>query len=92
MLGNHRLVTLTGAGSPGKTRLAIAIANQVAGAFPDGVAFVDLASTSDDEGVASTIASALGLSADLTDAPVERLSTYLSTRTVLCLLDNCEHS
>ena len=61
LLADNRLVTLTGAGGVGKTRLAIQVAAQLAGEFGDGVGYVDLAPINDPELVPLTVARALGL-------------------------------
>jgi predicted ATPase/DNA-binding SARP family transcriptional activator len=92
LLADHRLVTLTGAGGCGKTRLAIEVAEQIAADFPDGVRFVDLATATADSQVADAVMDALGLAMrpDASD-PLTRLGAYLADREVLCVLDNCEH-
>jgi non-specific serine/threonine protein kinase len=85
------LLTLTGPGGVGKTRLALAVAEDVADRFADGVIWVDLAPLSDLTHVASAVASVLGI-ARVTDDPVEaQLARYLRSRQTLLLLDNCEH-
>jgi predicted ATPase/DNA-binding XRE family transcriptional regulator len=84
-----RLVTLTGPGGVGKTRLAVEVASQLTEAFPDGVTFVDLASLRGAHLVLPTIAQSLGLRPA---GPVhEALRTFLAPRRVLLLLDNFEH-
>ena len=86
-----RLVTLTGPGGIGKTRLAIATAHEVEAFFPDGIAFVDLAPIRKPRLVVPAIAAALGIP-DSGDAPLQtRLGHALSRRRVLLLLDNVEH-
>jgi len=91
LLGGARLVTLTGAGGVGKTRLALAIAEELDEGFADGVAFVDLAPISHPEAVASAVARTLGIR-DEGDLPlVERLANALRHREVLLVLDNFEH-
>jgi predicted ATPase/DNA-binding CsgD family transcriptional regulator len=86
-----RLVTLTGPGGTGKTRLAIEVATQLAEAFPDGVVFVDLAPLSHPDHVVPAIARALGLR-DLGERPVrEGVYEWLGPRHGLLLLDNFEH-
>ncbi len=85
----HRLVTLTGAGGAGKTRLAIEVA--AATAFPDGVCFVDLAPITQPELVPVTAERALGLPGQSGRPAMEVLRRYLRERETLILLDNCEH-
>ncbi len=85
------LLTLTGPGGVGKTRLALAVAEDVAGAFAEGVIWVDLAPLSNPTHVPSTVASALGI-AQASDDPIEaQLARYLRSRQLLLLIDNCEH-
>ncbi|WP_405796863.1 BTAD domain-containing putative transcriptional regulator [Streptomyces sp. NBC_01506] len=98
LLSTARLVTLTGAGGVGKTRLALAAAGRVADTyasdFRDGVQLVELAGrrTDDPNDIAEAIASALGLRDDAgTPAPADQLSTALRDRRTLLILDNCEH-
>jgi predicted ATPase/class 3 adenylate cyclase len=92
LVSEHRLVTLTGVGGCGKTRLALEAARAMAAQFRDGVRFVDLAVVTDPDGVVDAAARALGL----VDSPgigdrVVRVAEHLRGRAVLCLLDNCEH-
>jgi predicted ATPase/transcriptional regulator with XRE-family HTH domain len=85
-----RLLTLTGPGGVGKTRLALRVAAELAGSHAEGVAFVSLAALSDPELVAPTIAAALGLH-DAGDVPiVERLVHRLRDADLLLVLDNFE--
>jgi predicted ATPase len=84
------LVTLTGTGGVGKTRLAIQVAADLASRFADGVAFVSLASLKDPELVELTVARALGVSEADGQAIGERLLEYLRPRQLLLLLDNTE--
>jgi predicted ATPase/DNA-binding CsgD family transcriptional regulator len=85
-----RLLTMTGPGGTGKTRLAVQVAAEVAGSFADGVAFVTLAATSDPRLVLPTIAQALGLGeSPVADFPA-RLREALRERNQLLLLDNFE--
>jgi predicted ATPase/DNA-binding CsgD family transcriptional regulator len=85
------LVTLTGPGGSGKTRLCIALAEAVAGDYPDGVYFVPLAPVHDPGLMPSTIAQSIGLQ-DARDRPLmEYLVSQLAGRQVLIVLDNFEH-
>ena len=89
--GDFQLLTLTGPGGVGKTRLAIEIAGQVAGDFADGVVFVDLAPLRDPGLVLSAVARRLGVDErDATPLP-ELLAAALRARNLLILLDNFEH-
>jgi len=85
-----RLLTLTGPGGVGKTRLAIRIAAEAADAFPDGVRFVGLAALADPALVAPTIAHALGVREAGEEPLGERLAAHLRDRRLLLLLDNVE--
>jgi predicted ATPase/DNA-binding CsgD family transcriptional regulator len=85
------LLTLTGPGGVGKTRLALAIAGEALPSFADGVAWVDLAPLADPALVAPTVAGALGLTPAPGAAPAEELVRHLRPRQALLLLDNCEH-
>jgi predicted ATPase len=88
-----RLVTLTGPGGVGKTRLALAAAERLAGErrFADGVAFVDLSPISDPKMVPSAVSRALGLPEAGERLPVDRLRSALQRRSLLLALDNFEH-
>ena len=85
-----RLLTLTGPGGVGKTRLAIAVAATMVDAYPDGVVFVDLTPVTDSSLVIATIAAVLGVRESAEQRLVETLSTFLSPKRVLLILDNCE--
>ncbi len=91
LLWHHRLLTLTGPGGIGKTRLALQVAAEVATRFPDGLYFVDLAPVADAALVSETIAHTL----NLTDAPnlplPTRLQKALQDKQILLILDNFEH-
>jgi predicted ATPase len=85
-----RLMTLTGPGGVGKTRLAIAAASEVSGDFPDGVAFINLAPLADPDLVVASIAGALGLRDMGTRSLYDRLVDVLIGRRMLLVLDNFE--
>src|SRR5215211_998060 len=85
------LVTLTGPGGVGKTRLALAVAHDLAGSFADGVCFVPLDPIRDPGLLVATIAQVLGLR-EMGGRPLkERLFAYLRDRQMLLILDNFEH-
>ena len=86
-----RLVTLTGPGGVGKTRLAIRVATEVANDFPDGVWFVALAPVRDATLVAATLAQTLGIGETPTRSIEEGLRAFLRERRALLVLDNLEH-
>ena len=91
LLQSSCLVTLTGPGGSGKTRLCIALAAEIAGDYPDGVYFVPLAPVRDPGLVPSSIAQSIGLQ-DARDRPLmEHLVTQLRERQLLIVLDNFEH-
>ncbi len=93
-LAENRLVTLTGAGGVGKTRLAIQVSAQVAGEssqFPQGVWYVDLAPITDPELVPLTVARALGLPDQPGRSTMDTLLRFVRDRHLLVVLDNCEH-
>jgi non-specific serine/threonine protein kinase len=85
-----RLITLTGAGGCGKTRLALRVARHVGDAFPDGVWFVDLAALREPTLVPTSIAAALGLVESGRHPAAAVLRLALRQRTLLLILDNCE--
>src|SRR3972149_709610 len=90
LLAESRLLTLTGPGGTGKTRLSLQLAAEAIDAFPAGVFFVALGPISDHTLVAGTIASVLGIQ-DVGGAPIEqRLADYLAPRRLLLVLDNFE--
>jgi len=91
LLGDTRLLTLTGPGGSGKTRLALAVASGVGGGFEDGVWLVELASLSDPDVVPQTVASVLGVQEKPGSPLIETLADYLEPRSTLLVLDNCEH-
>jgi predicted ATPase/class 3 adenylate cyclase len=87
----HRLVTLTGPGGSGKTRLALQVAAELRDEFTDGVWFVALAPLQTAEAILPTIASALGLPLYGSGDPLPQLLHYLSERMMLLILDNFEN-
>ncbi len=91
LLERCRLVTLSGAGGVGKTRLAIAVARRVSGKYLDGAHFVDLASTLDPQTILPVLATILGVKEGTGKGQLEAVCDYLSEREVLLVLDNCEH-
>ena len=86
-----RLLTLTGPGGVGKTRLGIRVAEDLAGDYPDGVCYVSLAPVRDPDLVVAAIAEALGLTETGERSLPELLTSYLLDRRLLLLLDNFEH-
>lgn len=86
-----RLVTLTGPGGVGKTRLAMAVARDVGAAFPDGVRFVGLAAVTEPDLVASAVVQALGVKASGEEPSATRLIAALRGARLLLVLDNFEH-
>jgi predicted ATPase/DNA-binding CsgD family transcriptional regulator len=91
LLENNRLLTLTGSGGCGKTRLALAAARKVVERFENGVWMVELASLAEPSLVPQAVASTLGVRERPGSSLTEALSDYLRTRKLLLLLDNCEH-
>jgi len=89
--GEARLVTLTGPGGCGKTRLALSAASRLAGGFEDGVWWVELAPLSDPALVPQAVASAIGVREAPGRSPTEALLEHLESREPLLVLDNCEH-
>jgi predicted ATPase/DNA-binding SARP family transcriptional activator len=91
LLRRSRLVTLTGAGGIGKTRLAIEVAGGVVQEFPDGVWLVALESLAEGRLVLPQIASVLGLKDVSGRTPLQVMTDYLRQKRLLLVLDNCEH-
>ncbi len=91
MLTASRLVSLTGAGGAGKTRLALRLAADVASEFPDGVWLVDLTPIANPDLVAQTIATAIGVREAPHRSIRDMLLDNLRRRELLLVLDNCEH-
>jgi len=91
LIGDYRLVTVTGPGGVGKTRLASEVARQVADRFADGVWLTELARVPDPALVPATVAVTLGVRQAPGMSLVESMSAMLSRRQLLLILDNCEH-
>ena len=91
LLEHNRLLTLTGSGGCGKTRLALAAATDLVEGFEDGVWLVELAPLADPSLVPQVVASNLGVSEQSGRSLTETLSNHLGSRRVLLVLDNCEH-
>ncbi|MEO5886244.1 MAG: BTAD domain-containing putative transcriptional regulator, partial [Anaerolineales bacterium] len=91
LLSSSRLLTLTGSGGVGKTRLAIQTANDSIRKFKDGVYWVGLVGLSDANLIPQEIAQSLNLREVANVSLIEALKTYLKTKDVLLVIDNCEH-
>ena len=90
-LDRGRLITLTGFGGTGKTRLAVQVARESADRFPDGCWFVDLAAITTTTDVAVATATALGVQIETTSSPTASLVDHLRSQRALIVVDNCEH-
>jgi len=90
LLGGARLVTLTGPGGVGKSRLAIRVAEELVGAYPDGVWLAELAGLADPSLVVPELLSVFGVP-EMAGRPIDALANHLGDRAVLLVLDNCEH-
>ena len=90
-LSASRLVTLTGVGGVGKTRLALHVASEVRRALPDGVCLVKLAEVDYPPLVPNALATALGVQDVSTRATAAVLADYLADKRLLLVWDNCEH-
>ena len=89
-LSSSRLVTLTGIGGVGKTRLALRIASEVRADFPDGVWFVELGELRDESALVDVVMATLGVRDQSARPPPEVLIKFLTSRQLLLVLDNCE--
>jgi predicted ATPase/class 3 adenylate cyclase len=91
LLDVSRLVTLTGPGGCGKTRLALQAAGQIIDRFEGGTWFVDLAPLRDDRYIGAALASACGVQVSADESLDEAILSWIAERTVLVIFDNCEH-
>ncbi len=91
LLSGARLLTLTGSGGTGKTRLSLQIAAEVLDTFPNGVWLIELAALSDPGLLPQSVANALGLHEPTSQPVLETLGAYAADKQMLLLLDNCEH-
>ena len=91
LLADNRLVTLTGAGGVGKTRLATQLAGQLTGEFGDGIWYVDLAPITDPAVVPIAVARAFGLPDQPGRSTTDTITRFVADRQMLVVLDNCEH-
>jgi predicted ATPase/DNA-binding winged helix-turn-helix (wHTH) protein len=91
LLRASRLVTLTGTGGTGKSRLSLQVAYDLLGEYPDGIWLVELAPLADEQRVPLAVASVLGVKEDAGRPVIEALVRYVRERRLLVILDNCEH-
>ena len=91
LLTNNRLVTLTGSGGCGKSRLSLRVAADSTDQFPEGAWLVELAPLSDPDLVARTISKAIGLKEESGKRAIDTITAHLRDKRALLLLDNCEH-
>jgi predicted ATPase/class 3 adenylate cyclase len=87
----HRLVTLTGVGGVGKTRLAVEVAARLVDEFPDGVWFFELAAVTDPAAIPDAVAAVLGITQQPGKTVSESMAATLEGRVRLLVFDNCEH-
>ncbi|WP_297728924.1 adenylate/guanylate cyclase domain-containing protein [Mycobacterium sp.] len=87
----HRLVTLTGVGGVGKTRLAVEVAARLVDEYPDGVWFFELAAVTDPAAVPDAVAAVLGITQQPGKSVSESVAAALEGRVRLLVIDNCEH-
>ena len=90
-LSKYRLVTLTGSGGVGKSRLSLQVAADLVETFSDGIWFIELAALSDPTLIPQTLQNTLGLVEQKDTATLQVLQEYLREKKVLLILDNCEH-
>src|SRR3977135_3442499 len=87
----HRLVTLTGVGGVGKTRLALEVAGRLSDEFPDGVWLFELAAVADAAAVPDAVAAVLGITQQPGKSVSDSVASALEGRSRLLVFDNCEH-
>jgi predicted ATPase/class 3 adenylate cyclase len=90
-LRDHRLVTLTGSGGAGKTRLSLQVAADLLDQFPEGIWFVELSAITNSELIPKTILSASGVMEQQGRTVLQQLTDYMREKQLLLILDNCEH-
>lgn len=91
MLGDHRIVTVTGPAGVGKTRMAVEIGHQLIAAHPDGVFFVDLSTIDSGADIAKAVMAGSGLADQSVRSPERVVADFLADREAMLILDNCEH-
>jgi predicted ATPase/class 3 adenylate cyclase len=91
LLVKNRLLTLTGSGGSGKTRLSLHVAAESLAQFPDGAWFVELAPLADPGVVSQTVATVVGVKEEAGKPIIQTLTEHLKSKRMLLLLDNCEH-
>jgi non-specific serine/threonine protein kinase len=91
VLAETRLLTLTGVGGSGKTRLALRLAESMLDTYPDGVWFVDLAPVEQENILAQVVAASVGVRSDPDETPEAALERHLAGRRTMVLIDNAEH-
>ena len=91
LISEHHLVTLSGTGGCGKTRLGLRVASELRGAFRDGIWLTEFASIAEEDLVAGAVACTLGLREEAESPISDSLMGYLKSRAALLIFDNCEH-
>jgi predicted ATPase/class 3 adenylate cyclase/DNA-binding CsgD family transcriptional regulator len=91
LMRDRQLVTLTGVGGVGKTRMALEIGAELAGEFPDGVWMVELAAVSDPGSIPAAIATVLGITPQGDTPLITTVAAVLAGKRLLLIIDNCEH-
>jgi len=91
LLKSNRLVTLTGAGGTGKTRLAVQVGTDLLDSFEDGVWWIELGSLTEADMLPRTVAKALGVPEVPSQSTLDTLAHFVKKRSLLLVLDNCEH-